>query len=360
NIGIHDSFRLQGAFGGIANNAEDYRRFFHELDGQRIRHDRVHNLYGAMMTRSAAKGLRSYDPDRRFLLFSRSSFIGAHRDGGVWQGDNSSWWSHLLMNLKMLPSLNMCGFLYTGADLGGFSCNTTEDLLLRWLELGVFTPLMRNHSAQHTRDQEIFRFSLWEDMRSVLTVRYALVPYLYSEFVKAAMEDGMYFRPLAFDYPQDPMALRTEDQVMLGEGCMIAPVCEQNARGRHVYLPEDMLLVRFRAGDDYDLIPMKAGHHWIDLALSELPLFIRRGHVVPLAKPAEYVEGIDAGHLTLLGWLDDGASLSLYDDDGLSADVDLAKGLTDIRVTVRDSVARAEGGSLVLDASRLLVGEARA
>ena len=68
---------------------------------------------------------------------------------------------------------------------------------------------------------------------------------------------------------------------MLGEGCMIAPVYEQNARGRHVYLPEDMLLVRFRTGEDYDLIPMAAGHHWIDLALNELPLFIRRGHFIP-------------------------------------------------------------------------------
>ncbi|MGN0763284.1 MAG: hypothetical protein ACI4MK_07840, partial [Aristaeellaceae bacterium] len=202
------------------------------------------------------------------------------------------------------------------------------------------------------------RFSIWKDMRSVLTVRYALVPYLYSEFMKAALTDGMVFRPLAFDYPGDAQALRTEDQVMLGEGCMIAPVYEQNARGRHVYLPEDMLLVRFRAGDDYDLIPMPAGHHWIDLALNELPLFIRRGHIVPLAKSAEYVEGIDATRLSLLGWLDSDTVLSLYDDDGLSTDVSLDKGLTDIHVTVRDGRAQAEGGSLILDASRLLVGDA--
>ena len=145
---------------------------------------------------------------------------------------------------------------------------------------------------------------------------------------------------------------------MLGEGCMIAPVYEQNARGRHVYLPEDMLLVRFRAGDDYDLIPMAAGHHWIDLALNELPLFIRRGHFIPLAKPAEYVEGIDASRLTLLGWLDGNAALSLYDDDGLSTGVSLDKGLTDIRVTVQDGRAHAEGGSLILDAKQLLVGDA--
>ena len=70
------------------------------------------------MTRAASEGLASIAPGKRFLLFSRSSCIGMHRYGGVWTGDNHSWWSHLLLNLKMLPSLNMCGFLYVGADLG--------------------------------------------------------------------------------------------------------------------------------------------------------------------------------------------------------------------------------------------------
>lgn len=346
---------LKHTGGALANNSEDYKRFYHLLDGKTVRHDRVHNLYGAHMTRAAAEGFDAFDPDKRFLLFSRSSFAGAHRYAGVWQGDNSSWWSHLLLNLKMMPSLNMVGYLYCGADLGGFSCNTTEDLLLRWLQLGVFTPLMRNHSALHTREQEIFRFSTWDDMRRILTVRYALIPYLYSELVRAAMTDDMMFRPLAFDYPQDDMACRTEDQVMLGGDCMIAPVYEQNARGRHVYLPEDMLLVRFRAFDDFDLVPMTAGHHWIDLALTEMPLFIRRGHVIPLAGAAEYVEGIDDTHLTLLGWLDADTELSLYSDDGLTRHIDLEKGTRTIRVTVSGGRAAAAADGLCADPSRLVI-----
>ncbi len=72
------------------------------------------------MTRAAAEGLQEIDNNRRYLLFSRSSYIGMHRYGGIWTGDNMSWWSHLLLNIKMMPSLNMCGFLYTGADIGGF------------------------------------------------------------------------------------------------------------------------------------------------------------------------------------------------------------------------------------------------
>ena len=107
------------------------------------------------MTRAAGEAFEELEPDKRILMFSRSSYIGMHRYGGIWQGDNLSWWSHLLMNVKMMPSLSMCGFLYTGADLGGFGADTTEDLLLRWLEFGIFTPLMRNHSALGTREQEL-------------------------------------------------------------------------------------------------------------------------------------------------------------------------------------------------------------
>ena len=357
NLGIDGAFKLKDAFVNIANNDEDYRRFYHTVDGQPVRHDKVHNLYGAMMTKSAAEGFRSYNPDRRYLLFSRSSFIGAHRDGGVWQGDNSSWWSHLLLNLKMMPSLNMCGFLYTGADLGGFSCNTTEDLLLRWLALGVFTPLMRNHSAQHTRDQEIFRFRNWEDMRNVVSVRYALLPYLYSLLVKCACRDEMMFRPLAFDYPQDKTAIRVEDQLMLGDECMIAPVVEQNARGRHVYLPEDMLLVRFRSGDDYTVQTMQKGHHWLDVPMNEVPLFIRRGHVIPLCRSAEYVDALDTTKLSLVGWLEVGCAITLYEDDGESTDIDLNEGLQLINVSIDKGVATAKCAGKTIDASKVVVWE---
>lgn len=137
----------------IANNPEDYKRFYHNVDGKKIRHDKVHNLFGYNMTRAAGEAFERIDPEKRFLMFSRSSYIGMHRYGGIWTGDNKSWWSHILLNLKMLPSLNMCGFLYTGADLGGFGSDTTRELLLRFLALGVFTPLMRNHSATGTREQ---------------------------------------------------------------------------------------------------------------------------------------------------------------------------------------------------------------
>ena len=104
----------------VKNSAEDYASFYHNVGGNMICHSKVHNLYGYNMTRAAGEAFRRLCPDKRILMFSRSSYIGMHRYGGVWTGDNNSWWSHLLLNLKMMPSLNMCGFLYAGADLGGF------------------------------------------------------------------------------------------------------------------------------------------------------------------------------------------------------------------------------------------------
>jgi len=357
NLGAIGAFALKDAFNGITNNAEDYRRFYHQMeDGSRVRHDKVHNIYGAKMTQAAADSFTRYNPDKRHLLFSRSSFVGAHRDGGLWQGDNAAWWSHILLNLKMTASLNMCGFLFTGADLGGFSTNTTEDLLLRWLQLGVFTPLMRNHSINHARPQEIYRFDSWQDMSNIVSVRYALLPYLYSTLVRCAVDNDMMFRPMAFDYPTDPIARNIEDQIMLGEDCMIAPVYTQNALGRYVYLPEDMLYIRLRSATDYDMKKLEKGHHYLDLDLNEMPLFIRRGHVVPFAGAAEYVDAIDEENLMLLGWIDGGVQLPLYTDDGLTTDIDLEKDTTVITVTVENGAAVASAPGCTIDASKVYVG----
>ncbi|MCI9633120.1 MAG: alpha-glucosidase [Ruminococcus sp.] len=309
---------LMGKINALANSKEDYRRFYHTVNGERIRHDKVHNLFGYNMTRAAGEAFERIDPEKRFLMFSRSSYIGMHRYGGIWMGDNKSWWSHILLNLKMLPSLNMCGFLYTGADLGGFGADATRDLLLRWLALGVFTPLMRDHAAAGTRDQECYQFENLDDFRHVVGVRYRLIPYLYSEYMKAALNDDLYFKPLAFAYPEDSMAVQVEDQMMLGNEVMIAPVYTQNARGRYVYLPEEMKFVKFLPDGSVSEETLPKGHHYVEIALNEVPLFIRSGKCIPLAESAEYVEALDTKHLTMLGY--PGAEYTLYEDDGIGKD----------------------------------------
>ena len=320
---VDDVWGISGMAAGVANNPKDYASMYHNVDGEMVRHDKVHNLFGYNMTRAAGEALREISPDERRLLFSRSSYIGMHRYGGVWMGDNKSWWSHILLNIKMLPSMNMCGFLYTGADLGGFGCDTSRDLLLRWLALGVFTPLMRDHSCEGTRDQECYQFEHIEDFRNVIGVRYRLLPYIYSEYMKAALTDDMMFKPLAFEYPDDKIAAHVEDQLMLGNEIMIAPVYTQNAIGRYVYLPEDMMLVRFTADGAVEQTEMPAGHHFVEVPLNEVILFVRSGKCIPVVDVAECVADIDKTTMQLIGYRN--SSYMLYDDDGYTREYDLEK-----------------------------------
>lgn len=330
-LDIYSFFDLRGLFGALSNSMDDYRSFYHDMDGVKVRHDQVHNLYGYYMTRSAAEAFEEIVPEKRILLFSRSSYIGMHRYSGIWMGDNQSWWSHLLLSIKMMPSLNMCGFLYTGADIGGFGGDVTRDLLLRWLAFGVFTPLMRNHSALGTRKQECYQFGGTKAFADIISVRYRLVPYLYSEYMKAALHDTMMFRPLSFDYRGDRRARKVEDQLMVGGSIMIAPVYEQNAAGRYVYLPEDMLFVTLSGSQICRQTVLQQGDHYINVGLNEVPVFIRRNHILPLCESAACTDRLDRSRLSLIGFVPEQAVYQLYDDDGISSNCSMS-GLIEITV----------------------------
>ncbi len=315
-------FELGGTIMGLANRAEDYKNFYHNVNGKQIRHDKVHNIFGANMTRAAGEAFEEISPDKRILMFSRASYIGSHKYGGIWTGDNQSWWSHLLLNIKMMPSLNMCGFLYSGADIGGFGCNTTKDLLMRWLGFGIFTPLMRNHSAMGTRRQECYNFGDTEDFANIISIRYCLIPYLYSEYMKACLNNDMLFKPLAFEYPTDGFARNVEDQLILGDSLMLAPVYEQNARGRYVYLPEDMLLVVFRSSSVRRYQVLQKGIHYIFADVNEVPVFIRKGKLLPLCRTAQCTDALDTSMFEIIAYTDRETQYMMYEDDGISKDYD--------------------------------------
>ena len=111
NLDLSKFFNLKDTFLGLSNSPEDYSSIYHTIDGRQVCHDRVHNIYGANMTKAAGEYFAKEFGEEKILMFSRASYIGAHRSSGIWFGDNHSWWSHILLNLKMLPSANMCGFL---------------------------------------------------------------------------------------------------------------------------------------------------------------------------------------------------------------------------------------------------------
>ena len=273
----------------LQNSADDYKSFYHNTPQGRFAHYDVHNLYGYKMTKSAYDALRELR-DEPSLLFSRASTVGAHRYGGVWTGDNHAWWSHILLSLQQMPGMNMCGFLFSGSDIGGFNGNCTRDLLIRWMSFALFTPLMRNHSAIGTRSQEAFAFGDTEVFRHIIELRYRLIPYLYSEFVKAVENDAMFFRPLAFDYEDDAVAATVEDQLMVGDCVMIAPIYRQNAVARHIYLPEKMTQIRMSEGN-ISTEELNKGWHYVSVPLGDVVFFAKSP--IPFAKPAMHTGELD-------------------------------------------------------------------
>ena len=334
--------KLIDTVSAMRNNLADYKSFYHYVDGKKIVHDKVHNLYGYNMARAASEALDDMLPNHRTLIFSRSSCIGMHRYAGIWQGDNQSWWQHILLNMKMMPSLNMCGFLFSGADVGGFHGNTSGDLLIRWLQLAVFTPLIRNHSANSCNRQEPYLFKQSDVMREMIRIRYTLLPYIYSEFVKCALNSEMLFRPLAFDYPEDKLAVEVEDQLMVGDALMIAPIYTQNANGRYVYLPEDMIAIRLSSPENREYIPMKKGHHYISVELKQMIFFIRKDKAIVFGNPAQSTNHMDFKQLEVICNVENETTYCLYSDDGFTKDYENPRHYTNITIT------RIEDGTLSL------------
>ena len=320
NLDLDTFQQFTGLVGSLANNTDDFKKFYHNVDGKMMRHDKVHNLFGYNMTRAAGEAFERLSPEKRILMFSRSSYIGMHRYGGIWTGDNKSWWNHLLLNLRMMPSLNMVGILYTGADIGGFGADATEDLVMRWTQLAMFSPLMRNHSAMGTREQEVYRFDHVEEFRKIINIRYGLLAYIYSEYMKSALNSEMYFKPLSFVYTDDEFASQVEDQLLVGDSLMIAPVYNQNAKGRYVYLPEEMAMLRFRGVDDYDTEILPAGHHYVEAGLFEMLVFVRPDKILVLTDGGEYADEVDCNHVKALAFVKTKAEYVWYEDDGMGKD----------------------------------------
>ena len=126
----------------------------------------------------------------------------------------------------------------------------------------------------------------------------------------------MMFKPLSFDFPEDDMAKQVDDQLLLGNEIMIAPVYKQNAQGRYVYLPEEMIKVSMKSCENVITETLSKGHHYVSADLDELVFFIRKDRAIPFGKPVKNTSEVDLSTLKLIGF--DGYQYELYYDDGYS------------------------------------------
>ena len=337
NLGVLKYFELKDLFKDMGNRERYYRTFYHEVDGKVIVNEKVHNLYGQNMTVAAGEGLRKI-LGKRHVLISRASSTGMHRHSGIWTGDNSSWWSHLELNVRMMPSINMAGFYYVGADTGGFGNSTTWELLTRWLQFSAFTPLLRNHSAIGNDFQEPYIFgeevTSWN--REIIKARYSMIPYLYSEMMKSVMDGSMMFRPMSFLF-RDEASRDTEDQLLLGRELMLAPVTRPNASGRTVNLPEDMAEVTLKGGKAV-MEMAHAGLRRLEYGFDCLKFYLRKDSIMPYCEPSNNTRNLDLGKLHAIAFVERVAEYELYDDDGESYGYENGESFTTAIKVTRDGL----------------------
>lgn len=278
-------------------------------------HAAVHNLYGSAMAAASRAGALLATPDKRPFILTRSGYAGIQRHAAVWTGDNSSTWEHLAESIPMLLNLSLSGVAFCGADVGGFLDNCTGELLARWTQLAAFTPFFRNHANIDSRRQEPWAFGprIEALCRDAITLRYQMLPYLECLFAEARRTGAPIMRPLLWHHPNDPAAVACEDQFLLGEGLLVAPILRPGATARSVYLPRG-LWFDFWSGGLYE-----GGQHVVAEAVAEhIPVFIRAGAVIPTVAPRQFLAGERDATVNLHVWPHGRSEFTWHEDDGES------------------------------------------
>lgn len=250
----------------------------HNGDHGIIKHQEFHNRYGLEMSRCSNEAQKELRPNTREFSMTRATYAGGQRYSSIWTGDNSSLWSQLRMSLPMNMNLGMSGFSFLANDVGGFSLDCTEELFIRWMQVGAFLPIFRNHSNMHTKRQEPWEFGERAEKisKNIIELRYKLIPYLYTTFYDSHKIGIPVFRPLVMEYQNDENVFDISDEFMLGSCMLIAPVINEGQRERDVYLPEGIWYNYF-TNEKYD------GNHTYTLKcdINEVLLFIKSGSVIP-------------------------------------------------------------------------------
>lgn len=287
----------------------------HRNDGNPATHRALHNVYGLLMGKATYEGLKEQLNGKRPFLLTRSGYAGVQRYATVWTGDNRSFWEHLQMSLPMVMNLGLSGVAFAGPDVGGFAHDTNPELLVRWTQVGAFTPFFRNHSAIGTLYQEPWQFGEeYEDIiRKYIKMRYEWMPQWYTLFRQASERGLPVMRPLFMEYPTDERTYNLNDQFMVGNNVMIAPILSPAVTDRAVYFPKGDW-VDFFVGKEYEGSKV----HLVHAELDQLPIFIKKGTAVLQNSyiSNEKKQGNDMTMHIFASQKDATYTCMLYDDDG--------------------------------------------
>ncbi|HVB62996.1 MAG TPA: TIM-barrel domain-containing protein, partial [Ktedonobacteraceae bacterium] len=242
---------------------------------------------------------------------------GMQRYAALWTGDNWSRWQDILMAIPMCLNLSMSGVPFVGIDIGGFWESSSGEMLVRFAQLGALLPFCRNHSAITSVRQEPWTFGepYESAFRTAIETRYRLLPYLYTLFREASRSGAPIVRPLYYHYPQDEQARDVEDELLVGDTLLSAPIYMPGVTSRRVYLPQGVWF-DYWSGEEYP------GAGWSDLPapLERWPLLVRGDSILPSGPLMQYTSERPTDPLTFTCYMatDALANYTLYEDDGAS------------------------------------------
>jgi len=258
------------------------------------------------------ESLRGKSETKRFYSLNRAFSPGMARLGvTTWTGDINPTWDDLVNTPGLIVNWGLGGMPYVACDIGGFTGETEAELLTRWYQVGAFMPTMRVHSINSATPHFPF---LWPDqyaagMKSALELRYRLLPYHYSLAHSMYAGGLLWMRPLVAEFPEDEQAASIASQWLDGR-LLVAPVLRQDSQ-KSIYLP---------AGDWYSFgtNQVTTGPIKIEEAaeLTEIPVFVSTGTIVPLAPIVQYSDALPGGPLEVQIYPGSDTSFVLSEDDG--------------------------------------------
>ncbi|WP_332698527.1 TIM-barrel domain-containing protein [Halalkalibacter lacteus] len=280
----------------------------------------IRNVYASHEAKSFYDGQRSYSNDRVWLL-SRSGFSGIQEYGAtIWTGDIDSSWEAFTHNMQLGLSSSMSGMPYFTTDIGGFYGKPSPELYTRWMQAGAFMPIYRSHNCEcedptNSREPWIFGEEAEGIVKEAIQQRYQLLPYIYSATQQTTTGGNVsLMRPLVIDYTTDVNVYGIEDQWMFGPSMLVAPVAEESATNRNVYLPEGTWY-------DWSTHETFTGGQSInyDVDLSTTPVFVKEGAIIPTREYQNYTGERPATEISLKAYpkqSGEASSFTLYEDDG--------------------------------------------
>ena len=278
---------------------------------------KIHNVYALEEARATFDGIKKAFPQSRPFILTRAGFAGIQRYAAVWTGDNIATEEHLKLACVMPQGMGISGITFCGTDVGGFVGNPTPDLYTRWMQLGAFTPFFRQHSVINEKDKEPWAFGEQVErwVKNIITLRYEMLPFFYTEFYNASKTGLPVMRPMFLDFQNDEQCYYTDAQYqfMIGNNLLVAPVLSENESFKKLYLPNGKWL-------DWWSSKVYEGNQWIivEAPMDKIPLFIREGGIIPLQEKQNYVGEKNISQLEFKIFPAENSEYDLYSDDGIS------------------------------------------